>query len=284
MADIPADLLQRVAKRAHDPRRRTADASLVADAQPLDLEAMVGQLVAQDHPQASQLQGMLGNLTGMLGGMGGMQQALGGMVMAGPDGTYRIGGEAPTEPTKLAGPPTQHALGEAERRIGRPLPPELRQLYSIGDGGFGPGDGLFPVAELIRVHSDLTDKPYGPGGQEWPANLLPLFDQAPQLLCLDTDSGRIICWDPELIEDVEEGEDWEQSFVPEADSLAALMEAWLTSPTMAEQMDQARQLPFTLPQETIDFYAAMTPAERAEYGFEGEDWEDQLRRSFNPQA
>ena len=54
------------------------------------------------------------------------------------------------------------------------------------------------------------------------------------------------------------------------------------SPTMTEQMEQAKQQPFTVPQATIDFYAAMTPQERAEYGFEGDDWEDQLRRSFNP--
>lgn len=281
MAEIPLGLFRRIVERANDPRRRTADASLVADAQPLDLEAMIGQLAGQGHPAAAQLQGMLGNLAGMFGGMAGLQQGMKNMVMAGPDGSYRLGGDAPAEPAKLAGPPDEGSLGEAERRIGRALPAELRQLYSISDGGFGPGDGLFPLAELVERYLEATRGPCGPGGQLWPANLIPLFEQSPQLLCIDADSGRIICWDPELIEDVEEGEDWDQSFVPEADSLAALMDAWLDTPTMAEQMEEARRQPIEVPQATIDFYAAMTPEERAEYGFEGEDWEEQLRRSFS---
>lgn len=282
MADIPLDLFQRIAERANDPMRRTFSAGALANAKPVDLEAMVGELVAQQHPAAGQLQGMLGNLAAMMGGMGALQQGFGGMLMAGPDGTYRIGGaEPPRQPAGLASPPDEAALSEAEQRIGRTLPTELRQLYEIGDGGFGPGDGLFPLAELIDRYSENVREPIGPGGQLWPANLIPLFDQSPQLLCLDADTGRMVCWDPEMIEDVEQGEDWNQSFVHEADSLAAMMEAWLGSPTMTEQMEQARQEPFMVPQATIDFYAAMTPHERAEYGFEGDDWEEQLRRSFN---
>lgn len=282
MADIPSDLFQRIAERANDPMRRTFASGAMATAKPLDLEAMVGDLVAQQHPGAGQLQGMLGNLTKMMGGLGGLQQGFGGMLMAGPDGTYRIGGaEPPAEPTKLAASPGEAALAEAAQRIGRPLPPELRQLYAIGDGGFGPGDGLFPLAELLERYDECVREPIGPGGQLWPVNLLPLFEEPPQLLCLDTDSGRMICWDPERIEDVEQGSDWDQSFVPEADSLGAYMEAWLGSATMTEQMDQARQQPFTVPQATIDFYAAMSPEERAGYGFEGDDWKEQLRRSFS---
>ena len=279
MTEISRDLIEKIAARANDPRRRTADAGLVADAQPLDLEAMVGQLVAQGHPAAEQVQGMFDNLARMMGGMDGMKQGLSGMVMTGPDGSYRLG-DAPPQPAELAGPPGETALADAERSIGRPLPLELRQLYAIGDGGFGPGDGLFPLSQLVERYSDFAGEPFGPAGQPWPANLLPLFDQSPQLLCLDADSGKIVCWDPELIEDVEQGSDFDQSFVPEADSLGALMEAWLESPTMAEQMEEARQQPFEVPQATIDFYAAMTPEERAEYGFPGDDWEEQLRKQF----
>jgi hypothetical protein len=282
MGDIPADLFQRISERANDPMRRTFTSGAQATAQPLDLEAMLGDLAAQQHPAAEQLQGMFGNLAKMMGGMGALQQGLGGMLMAGPEGTYRLGGaESPAEPATLAGPPGDAALADAEKHIGRTLPTELRQLYAIGDGGFGPGEGLFPLAELVERYTECVREPIGPGGQLWPANLIPLFDQSPQLLCLDADTGQVICWDPEMIEDVEEGEDWDQSFVPEADSLTALMEAWLASPTMTEQMEEARQQPFTVPQATIDFYAAMSPEERAEYGFEGEDWVEQLKRSFS---
>ena len=83
MAEIPPNLLRRIAERANDPMRRTFAAGAMATAQPLDLEAMVGGLVAQGHPAAEHLQGMLGNLAAMMGGMGGLQQGLGGMLMAG---------------------------------------------------------------------------------------------------------------------------------------------------------------------------------------------------------
>ncbi|HET9336486.1 MAG TPA: SMI1/KNR4 family protein [Sphingomicrobium sp.] len=282
MADIPSDLFQRIAERANDPRRRTADASLVADAQPLDLGAMVGQLAGQGHPAAAQLQGMLGQLSSMFGGMAGLQQGLGNMVMVGPDGSYRMGGgNEASEPAPLADPPGEAALAQAARAIGRALPAELRQLYAIGDGGFGPGEGLMRLAEAVERHRKMTAEPFGPLGQPWPENLLPLFDENPALSCIDLDSGEIVAWDPEEIEDEDSDEDWQRSFKVEHPSLAAFMDAWLDTPTMAEQMEGARRQPFEVPQATIDFYAAMTPEERAEYGFEGEDWEEQLRKSFS---
>ena len=275
MTEIAPSLIERIAARANDSRRRTAGASLVADAQPLDLGALIADFQQHGSPAAKSMLG---------GAVGGMQKLMGafgtGAVVMGPGGLGRLGGE-PAQPRADAAPATEKAVAAAAERLGRPLPPELRQLYSIADGGFGPGGGLFPLEELVRRYTELTTEPFGPAGQEWPANLLPLFDYDPQWLCIDLESGRIVCWDPEELDDEESAEDWARTFIPEADSLGALMERWLAEPTAAERMEQsAREITSHVPQITIDFYAAMTSEQRARHGLEGEDWQDQLQRRF----
>ncbi len=43
-------------------------------------------------------------------------------------------------------PASQGAVAEAEARLGFALPPFLRRLYlEVGNGGYGPGYGLFPL-------------------------------------------------------------------------------------------------------------------------------------------
>ena len=49
------------------------------------------------------------------------------------------------------------------------------------------------------------------------------------------DSGEIVAWDPEEIEDEESDEDWQRSFKVEHPSLAALMAQWLGRPTFEEE-------------------------------------------------
>ena len=108
-------------------------------------------------------------------------------------------------------------------------------MYRIADGGFGPGEGLFPLAELSERYDDMTKEPFGPDGQDWPKNLLALFNEDPVLVCLDLDDGGIVAWDPEEIEDEESDEDWQRSFKREQSSLAELMEQWLNRPTFTEE-------------------------------------------------
>ena len=124
---------------------------------------------------------------------------------------------------------------EAQEAIGRPLPDEVQQLYALGDGGFGAGEGLMPLSEAVSRYRELTDEPYAPAGQDWPKNLLPLFDENPVLSCIDMDSGRIVAWDPEEIEDEDSEEDWQRSFKVEHPNLAALMAEWLERPTFDEE-------------------------------------------------
>lgn len=277
---IDHSIIERIQRRAHDPHRRTVRAGLAAEARPLDMEAMVRDLAVAGHPHAAHLQAMLDNIGNMVGGTEYLGNSLRGVVLAGPDGTYRVGADLAEHHT-LPPPPSASDIARAQERIGKQLPLQLRQLYTIGDGGFGPGEGLFSLTELVERYVDATAEP-GPGGHSWPQQLLPLFEEAPQLICIDFDSGEIICWDPELIDDVVDGQDWLDSFVSEADSLGALMQIWLESPTIAEQIEEARKQPIHVPQEMIAYCASLTPEERAKQGLGGEDWEEQLRRAYQP--
>lgn len=215
---LSPDLLARIEARAHDPRRRTHTAGLHRDAEPVDLDRMGDDLRRHGAPGAQGLAGLAGVLGKLLG-------AMGGAVAMGPSGPVRFGGQAP--PSRLPPPASEAELTRVEALLGRALPEALRQLYAVGDGGFGPGGGLFSLRETTRRYTEHTREPFGPMGQPWPPNLLPLFDEDPVLSSLDLDSGAIVAWDPEEIEDLESDEDWARSFKPEYVDLGALMEAWL---------------------------------------------------------
>ena len=225
MADFPLELFKRLADRANDPVRRTYMAGARANAQPLDFSALLGDLQKHGAPGAQGLAGALGGLTKLMGGMPAM-------TLMGPGGPMST---APSVAQPMAPPPPAADLDEAASILGRPLPAEVKQLYAIGDGGYGPGEGLFPLADLVSCYRDLTDEPYGPKGQDWPKNLLPLFEEDPVLICIDLDNGAMVAWDPEEIEDEDNDEDWARSFKPESPSLVALISDWLQKPTFEEE-------------------------------------------------
>ena len=288
MGMISQEQFDRIAERAGDVRRRTFASGAEAAAEPVDLDNLIADFEQHAPPAAKGLLGMVGKLGGMLG--------LEGMVAMGPDGPIRFGGEAPAR--ELSAAPDEARLAEAERRIGRPLPPELRQLYAIGDGGFGPGGGLLGLGELVARYHELTREPYGPLGQDWPANLLPLFDEDPQLICLDLDSGGIVEWDPEEIEDEESDADWQRSFIRRQASLGELLEQWLGAPSFEEEtasmMREAKEAyARRAPSPVTGFPMELPPTEQAEgeieflkysadlrddFGLPETGWEDEVRR------
>ena len=271
MADIPVDLFQRIAERANDPLRRTAMSGAQANAQPLDMNSLMGDFQKHAPPQAQGLLGALGKMQSMFGG------GMPGFTMMGPGGMMSVG--LPTGSQPLAPPPPEHELAEAERALGRALPDEVKQLYAIGDGGFGPGDGLMPLAEVVDRYREMTSEPYGPLGQEWPRKLLPLFDENPVLTCIDLDSGEIVAWDPEEIEEEDSDEDWQNSFKVEHASLAAAMQDWLGQETVEEMMQrEMRAAQDKMADEWIERLEKQSEAARASHGFTGPDWRDQVRR------
>jgi len=292
MADLPLDLLKRIADRANDPMRRTAMSGVEANARPLDVDALTADLRKHAAPQAQGLLGALGRMQSLFG------DGMPGFAMMGPGGPVSVG--MPTGPQSLAPPPGEAELARAEAAIGRPLPAEVRQLYAIGDGGFGPGEGLLPLAKLVERYCDLTLEPYGPLGQDWPKNLLPLFDENPLLSCIDLDSGEMVAWDPEEIEDEDSDEDWQKSFKLEHPSLAALMSQWLGERTVEEQVQDEMQAaaqkakargpspvtgypmqlddPAQQAEAEISFLGYADPSLRADFGLPETGWEDEVRR------
>ena len=294
MADLPLDLFQRIADRANDPMRRTAMASANANATPLDLGSLMGDFREHAPPQAQGLLGALGKMLSMFGG------TMPGFTMMGPGGPMSVGGGMPSGPQPLAPPPGEAALARAEAAIGRPLPDEVRQLYAIADGGFGPGEGLFPLGELVDRYGELTREPYGPLGQDWPKQLLPLFDENPLLSCIDLGTGEIVAWDPEEIEDEDSDEDWQRSFRPEHPDLAALMSHWLGARTVEERIQDEMQAatskmaarppspvtgypmqlddPAQQAEAEISFLSYADPSLRADFGLPDTGWEDEVRR------
>lgn len=284
MGGFSEELLRRIANRAQDPRRRTHLAGATASAQPLDLGSLLGDLKKHAPPQAQGLGTALGGLQSLMGGLLGGK----GMMMVGPGAspggtqTFRMGGEADATPGAA---PSADELAAAEAAIGRALPLGLKQLYAISDGGFGPGEGLFSLAEMVERYRDMTSEPFGPAGQDWPARLLPLFNEDPVLVCLDLDSGEVTAWDPEEIEDEASEADWQRSFKADHPDLAALMEHWLGAPTFEEQHAAMRAEMLADPmavhvKNMIESLGRMSPDERARAGFSGDNWEEKVRNRF----
>ena len=265
-------LLARIRERAADPNRRTNASGIHAEA--VDLGSLLGQLGGgQTGGGAAALHGFMGQFADVMKGFG--------VVSPMPVGDRASG----RDPAPLPAPASAGQIGEAEAALGFALPAELRSLYlDIADGGFGPGDGLYSLAELAGQHRDMTGEPFGPQGQAWPANLLAIAHDDPGEICVDRDSGAVIFWDPEEIEGSSD-KYWRRSFKDEAESIAALFDQWLGEPTAVERMQQTRDEVMRDPMAThvnnlIEAYSRMTPDERASHGYPGDDWQDQVRRRF----
>lgn len=286
---LPEALIERVRERARDPRRRTFLAS-TAGAPPIGLDDVEDELVkAADAIPRQAFSGLAGILTGLRGmgplaggipGLAMVRGTAGGMMMKSGSGG------------RLGAPATRAAFAHAAGRLGFDLPAPLQQLYAIADGGFGPGDtGLFSLVDLLTRHQMLTSAPHGPSGEPWPAKLLPLYESDPALGCLDLESGKVIVYDPERIEDMHGGA-WRRSFVTEHELIAGLLEAWLAAPSLADQLESQERkcerqtdLPwraFSDPALQADaelhYYRYLPPELRAAAGLPETGWEDEIRR------
>jgi SMI1 / KNR4 family (SUKH-1) len=256
MADeqLSPELIEQIRTRANDPERRSDASSLGAHTMSLD------DVFDRLGPKGAQLRSIKDQLQGIMGSFGNIR-------VAGPmPGQEQPQGRSP-EP--LAPPATPDQLAECEEATGRSLPQAVRQLYSeVADGGFGPGDGLFPLERIADEYREMTDEPAGPQNQLWPANLLPLVDGEPGYDCLDMDSGAMVGWDPQEIEGYSNAA-WLRSFRPLAPSLAAWLQEWLDRPTAGERLAATRAEAQPGNDGRIKFlldYYSKNPDKRAERG------------------
>jgi len=85
---------------------------------------------------------------------------------------------------EIGKPATSEDVLECERSLEFSLPELLRRLYvEIGNGGFGPGYGFFPIPTietsraptLLSLYQELK-RPAASPGWEWPTGLLMICD------------------------------------------------------------------------------------------------------------
>jgi hypothetical protein len=137
---------------------------------------------------------------------------------------------------------SEATIQAAEAELGLRLPTLLRELYKqVGNGGFGPGYGLMGVAggatdDLGNNIVDLyhwyrRDNP-NDAHWRWPASLVPICHLGCAMYaCVDCseDAERMIWFEPNL---KEEGEPWDSSFIPLADSMESWLDGWLQGKDM----------------------------------------------------
>ena len=126
----------------------------------------------------------------------------------------------------LQPPPTESDWKALEQIAGQPIPEDLKRLYTISDGGFGPGfTGLMPVQLIGAGCEDYRRR--GPdycGTVAYPDSFIPLATETLDYH-YDLDTGRIISSNSHW-EDQELGSD--EIYDVAFQSLGAMMEDWLS--------------------------------------------------------
>ena len=119
-------------------------------------------------------------------------------------------------------PLTDADIARAEKQLGFALPGDLRQFYLSGGHRRRADCGeYYSLKGLVDEYRMLTRKPYGPNGEDWPANLLPFEDQLESYAAYDLATGLITIWDSEeIIGGNESKAAWKRSFQPTGKTLA----------------------------------------------------------------
>jgi cell wall assembly regulator SMI1 len=133
----------------------------------------------------------------------------------------------PIEPLKEA------AMAKVEKALGFRLPDELRQLYlELGDGGFGPFNGVRRLSNWAKDHAKLRAELPAERGREWPEPLLPIVYRNGKRICVDRTSGAVLLWTKPPRRSSEKK--WLASFVPQSPSVGEWLERWIDTPTEIE--------------------------------------------------
>jgi hypothetical protein len=261
------DLIDRLRRRAADPDRRVDFRQNVFSQQVTSMDL-------------SSLLGMLGGTAADLRRVVADNQAgrVDPEIVAKAD---RIGAAMSTPvAATLPSPADPAAVVKAEAELGFALPPVLRRVYlEVADGGFGPGGGLMSLAGATAAYARLGIGDELPRGRAWPQRLIPIREVDPGFDCVDASSpaGRIVAWDPEDLREFSGEKAWKASFSEIAPSVEAWLEEWVGGKTQAEKDEEVmRKMMIDEARRSRAYFAAMTPEERAAYGFPEVGWESQI--------
>ena len=219
MTTLSESLIARITGRALDPKRRYRLAAEDERAVSLPTDA-----IAQKFDDSSSEAGDV--FRQMQARMASMGFSMPTMSLIETPGGMSASSEPPGA-RPLASPPGESDWAELEAIAGAPIPADLKQLYAIADGGFGPGDrGLLTVKLIGAYCEDLRRR--GPdycGDILYPASFLPIAEETLNYH-YDLDTGRIISSNQYWHNDGLEPED---VYDIAHQSLAAMMEHWLQS-------------------------------------------------------
>jgi hypothetical protein len=221
MASLSQDVLARVAERARDPMRRYRLAAEDGGGVTLPVEQI--QQRFDDNPLGG------GEAFQM------MQEQMKRWGMSMPSMTFNdAGGHISASSDQpgvkpLPDPATRSSWRTLEAKLGRDIPEELMRLYTIADGGFGPGfHGLNTIRQIDSNRDDFLRR--GPdycNSVDYPPTFLPLASEERDFH-YDLGSGRIISSNEYWTE--EEDASADRIYQPAFDSLTAMMEEWLARP------------------------------------------------------
>jgi hypothetical protein len=138
-----------------------------------------------------------------------------GRIAVGPNPRARRRKQKPAVPLSDAD------LARAEQQLGFPLPEDLRDFYLSGrHHRSAPCGEFYSLKQAVKEYRMLTGKPYGPNGEDWPANLFPFEDLLHGYGAYDRDTGLITQWDPDELAGGEESTAaWKRSFQPTGKTL-----------------------------------------------------------------
>ncbi len=140
--------------------------------------------------------------------------------------------------SKVVYPPISNdELVSAEKFLGFPLTPSLRQIYlEVANGGFGPAYGLLGLTggmtnedgnDAIMQYKDYRQCDPADPHWRWPEGLLPVGHLGCAMyLCVDCTKrdGPVIWFEPAAHED---GKPWQDSFFPFVESTEEWLFAWI---------------------------------------------------------
>lgn len=219
MTILSDDLIARITRRALDPKRRYMLAAEDERAVSLPTDDIAQKFGASSNEAGDvfrQMQARMASMGFPMPTMSFIESA----------GAMSASSEPPGA-KPLAAPPGESDWAALEAIAGLAIPDDLRQLYAIADGGFGPGDrGLLTVKQIGAYCEDLRRR--GPdycGTITYPASFLPIAEETLNYH-YDLDTGRIISSNQYWQDDGLEPED---VYDIAHQSLAAMMQQWLES-------------------------------------------------------